>query len=343
MMMKRFEIYRKLILIAGTVIAAVSVGSVFFMENTSALMLLFICAFAILCGLLFLLDFLHNRYHDDLLEQITLLIEALVEQQERIVFPENEDTLTARLQHQLLKLRNILTAQNQMLAKEKEQIKTLISDVSHQIKTPVAAANTFAQLLDDKELSDEERSEYIATLQTSLEKLTFLTNSLIKMSRLESGMISLKPDKNSLNNIILQAVKTVYAKAKEKNITITFDCGQNFEALLDFNWTAEAITNVLDNAVKYTPSGGVVELKITEYPSYLRLDISDNGIGIPEEEQAKIFGRFYRGKYSAGIEGVGIGLYLTRDIIHKQQGYIKVMSDKNGSTFSIFLRKNTAD
>ena len=341
--MKRFEIYRKLILIAGTVIAAVSVGSVFFMENTSALMLFVICAFAILCGLLFLLDFLHNRYHDDLLEQITLLIEALVEQQERIVFPENEDTLTARLQHQLLKLRNILTAQNQMLAQEKEQIKTLISDISHQIKTPVAAANTFAQLLDDKELSDEERGEYIATLQTSLEKLTFLTNSLIKMSRLESGMISLKPEKNNLNDIILQAVKTVYAKAKEKNITITFDCEQNFKAVLDFNWTAEAITNVLDNAVKYTPNGGIVGLEITEYPSYLRLDISDNGIGIPEEEQAKIFGRFYRGKYSAGIDGVGIGLYLTRDIIQKQHGYIKVRSDKNGSSFSVFVRKNAAD
>ena len=341
-MMKRFGIYRKLILIAGTVIAAVSVGAVFFMENTSAFMLFVICAFGILCGLLFLLDFLHNRYHDDLLEQITLLIEALVEQQERIVFPENEDTLTARLQHQLLKFRNILTAQNQMLAQEKEQIKTLISDISHQIKTPVAA-NTFAQLLDDKELSDEERGEYIATLQTSLEKLTFLTNSLIKMSRLESGMISLKPEKNNLNDIILQAVKTVYAKAKEKNITITFDCEQNFKAVLDFNWTAEAIANVLDNAVKYTPNGGIVGLEITEYPSYLRLDISDNGIGIPEEEQAKIFGRFYRGKYSAGIDGVGIGLYLTRDIIQKQHGYIKVRSDKNGSSFSVFVRKNAAD
>lgn len=338
-----FGVYRKLILIAGTVIAAVSIGAVFFMENTSALMLLVICAFGILCGLLFLLDFLHNRYHDDLLQQITLLIEALVEQQERIVFPENEDTLTARLQHQLLKLRNILTAQNQMLAQEKEQIKTLISDISHQIKTPVAAANTFAQLLDDKELYDEERGEYIATLQTSLEKLTFLTNSLIKMSRLESGMISLKPEKNNLNDIILQAVKTVYAKAKEKNITITFDCVQNFEAVLDFNWTAEAIANVLDNAVKYTPNGGIVGLEITEYPSYLRLDISDNGIGIPEEEQAKIFGRFYRGKYSAGIDGVGIGLYLTRDIIQKQHGYIKVRSDKNGSSFSVFVRKNAAD
>lgn len=338
-----FGVYRKLILISGTVIAAVSIGAVFFMENTSSFMLFVICAFAILCGLLFLLDFLHNRYHDDLLQQITLLIEALVEQQERIVFPENEDTLTARLQHQLLKLRNILTAQNQMLAQEKEQIKTLISDISHQIKTPVAAANTFAQLLDDKELSDEERGEYIATLQTSLEKLTFLTNSLIKMSRLESGMISLKPEKNSLNDIILQAVKTVYAKAKEKNITITFDCVQNFEAVLDFNWTAEAIANVLDNAVKYTPNGGIVGLEITEYPSYLRLDISDNGIGILEEEQAKIFGRFYRGKYSAGIDGVGIGLYLTRDIIQKQHGYIKVRSDKNGSSFSVFVRKNAAD
>lgn len=338
--MKHFGVYRKLILITGTVIATVSIGAVLFMEITSALMLFVICAFVILCVLLFLLDFFHNRYHDDLLEQITLLIEALVEEQERIVFPENEDTLTARLQHQLLKLRNILTAQNEMLTQEKEQIKTLISDISHQIKTPIAAANTFAQLLSDKEVSDEERTEYITTLQSSLEKLTFLTNSLIKMSRLESGIISLKPERNSLNDIVLQAVKTVYAKAKSKSIIITFDCEQNFEALLDFNWTAEAITNVLDNAVKYTPHGGVIRLQITEYPSYLRLDISDSGIGIPEDEQAKVFGRFYRGKQSAGIDGVGIGLYLTRDIVNKQNGYIKVASDENGTTFSIFLRKS---
>ena len=269
----------------------------------------------------------------------TLLIEALVEQQERIVFPENEDTLTARLQHQLLKLRNILTAQNEMVTQEKEQIKTLISDISHQIKTPIAAANTFAQLLNDKEVSDKEHTEYINTLQSSLEKLTFLTNSLIKMSRLESGIISLKPEQNSLNDIVLQAVKTIYAKAKSKNIIITFDCEQTFEAILDFNWTAEAITNVLDNAVKYTPNGGVIGLQITEYPSYLRLDISDSGIGIPEDEQPKVFGRFYRGKQSAGIDGVGIGLYLTRDIVNKQNGYIKVASNENGTTFSLFLRK----
>ena len=338
--MKHFDIHRKLVLITGAVISVLSVLMVFFARSSPVTMLWGFSGVLILFALLLLLDFLHNRYNDDLLEQITLLIEALVEQQERQIFSEAEDTLTARLQHQLLKLRNILTAQNQMLAQEKEQIKTLISDISHQIKTPIAAANTFAELLSDGELSAEERTEYITTLQMSLGKLTFLTNSLIKMSRLESGIISLKPEKNSLNEIVLQAVKTVYAKAKEKGILITFECAQAFEAVLDFNWTAEAISNVIDNAVKYTPQGGFVRLQITEYPSFLRLDISDSGVGIPEEEQAKIFGRFYRGKQSVGTDGVGIGLYLTREIINKQNGYMKVSSDENGSTFSMFLRKN---
>ena len=338
--MKHFDIYRKLVLITGAVISVLSVLMVFFARSSPVTMLWGFSGVLILFALLLLLDFLHNRYNDDLLEQITLLIEALVEQQERQIFSEAEDTLTARLQHQLLKLRNILTAQNQMLAQEKEQIKTLISDISHQIKTPIAAANTFAELLSDGELSAEERTEYITTLQMSLGKLTFLTNSLIKMSRLESDIISLKPEKNSLNEIVLQAVKTVYAKAKEKGILITFECDQTFEAVLDFNWTAEAISNVIDNAVKYTPQGGFVCLQITEYPSFLRLDISDSGVGIPEEEQAKIFGRFYRGKQSVGTDGVGIGLYLTREIINKQNGYMKVSSDENGSTFSMFLPKN---
>ena len=338
--MRHFDIYRKLVLITGAVISVLSVLMVFFARSTPVTMLWGFSGVLILFALLLLLDFLHNRYNDDLLEQITLLIEALVEQQERQIFSEAEDTLTARLQHQLLKLRNILTAQNQMLAQEKEQIKTLISDISHQIKTPIAAANTFAELLSDGELSAEERTEYITTLQMSLGKLTFLTNSLIKMSRLESDIISLKPEKNSLNEIVLQAVKTVYAKAKEKGILITFECDQTFEAVLDFNWTAEAISNVIDNAVKYTPQGGFVRLQITEYPSFLRLDISDSGVGIPEEEQAKIFGRFYRGKQSVGTDGVGIGLYLTREIINKQNGYMKVSSDENGSTFSMFLKKN---
>lgn len=337
--MKYFKICRKLILTLALCTAVGGAAAALLLKNSPELSRFLGAVLILMYILLFLLDFLHNRYDDDLLEKITLLIESLTEQQETYVFTENTDTLTARLQHQLLKLRNILIAQNQLLAQEKDQIKTLISDISHQIKTPVAAANTFAQLLDGNELSFSEQTEYIAALQTALDKLTFLTNSLIKMSRLESGIIRLKPERTSLNAIILQAIKTVYAKAKEKNSTITFDCPQEFEATLDFNWTTEAVTNVLDNAVKYTPCGGMIQVSVTEYPSYLRLDICDNGPGIPEAEQAKIFSRFYRGTHSAGVDGVGIGLYLTRDIITKQHGYVRVSSTENGSLFSLFLKK----
>ncbi len=250
----------------------------------------------------------------------------------------NQDGQIGLLKTELIKMTNILKEKVELLNNEKIFLNNTISDISHQIKTPVASANTFVQLLNDDTLSEEERKEYITILQLSLEELTFLVNSLVKMSRLESGIIVLKPQKNSLNDIILQAVKSVYSKAKAKDITIVFDCEQDYILYLDFNWTAEAITNVLDNAVKYTQNGGTVRLNMTEYASYLRLDIIDNGIGIPEEEQAQIFNRFYRGKYSTGVDGVGIGLYLTRDIMTKQKGYIKVISNDTGTTFSLFFR-----
>lgn len=336
--MKYFKYIRKILMILEAIIAIVLAAVLCFNSIDISVKVGLLIGVALFLGIFYLLDYLHNRYLDDMLEQLSFLIEELVGKQEVHVFSELEDTLLSRLQHQLLKLRSILIKQNQLLDNEKKQIKALISDISHQIKTPVASANMFVQLLNDDTLSEEERKEYIDILQISLEKLTFLVNSFVKMSRLESGIIALKPEKSSLNDIILQAVKSVYSKAKAKDITIVFDCEQDYKLYLDFNWTAEAITNVLDNAVKYTQNGGTVRLNMIEYASYLRLDITDNGIGIPEEEQAQIFKRFYRGKYSAGVDGVGIGLYLTRDIMSKQKGYIKVISNETGTTFYLFFR-----
>lgn len=336
--MKKFNKCRKLILFLAVLTTAVIcvISFVFTDFNTAA----FISVLSILlCCFLFIIDYLHNRYTDDLIEQLSLLIESLVETQEKIVFPELEDTLLSRLQHQLLKLRGILVSQNKILDDEKNQIKTLISDISHQIKTPVASAKAFSELLADNQISNDERQEYIILLKQSLDKLTSLTSCMIKMSRLESGMIELKPERNSINDIVLSAVKSVYSNAREKNITISFNYENNYESILDFNWTCEAVTNVLDNAVKYTPRGGFINIGITPYPSYIRLDISDNGIGIPEQEQAKVFLRFYRGMRSSGADGVGIGLYLAREIVTMQNGYIKLSSGDEGSTFSFFFRK----
>ena len=178
--MRHFKIYRKLILVLAVYTAILAVVAALFWKNSSVFPVLLGIAPILLCCLLFLLDFLHNRYDDDLLEKITLLIEALTEQQEPHVFPEDEDTLTARLQHQLLKLRNILIAQNQMLAQEKEQIKTLISDISHQIKTPVAAANTFAQLLGDHTLPRKSRPSISPHCRPPWRSLPFSQTALSK-------------------------------------------------------------------------------------------------------------------------------------------------------------------
>lgn len=289
--------------------------------------------------LLLLMDGLHRKYTDDLLEQLTLLIESLNSAEALTVFPENKDTLLSRLQHQLLRLRSILLAQNQRLEDEKNQIETLISDIAHQVKTPIAGARTFVELLGDPQISCSEHKEYLEIIQLSLNKLTFLADSMIKMSRLEIGIIQLKPEYIVIDDLVLNALRTVYHKAKEKEIFIAYDKKCSVQVYADFNWTSEAVTNVLDNAVKYTPHHGSIRVEVTEYPSYVCLVISDNGPEIPEEERAEIFQRFYRGKNASAAEGVGVGLYLTRTILSRQNGYVKVGSVDGWTIFSLFLKK----
>ncbi|WP_368268548.1 AAA family ATPase [Dorea longicatena] len=217
---------------------------------------------------------------------------------------------------------------------------------------PITLSTVMQSIIDDKSFDASggilHHGEGIDLLPSNIELSGFEVRLINAMSRERVLKTYVNEVRKNYDYVLIDCMPslgmiTINALAAADSVIIPtqphYLSGQTFEALLDFNWTAEAVTNVLDNAVKYTPSGGVVDLKITEYPSYLRLDVSDNGIGIPEEEQAKIFGRFYRGKQSAGVDGVGIGLYLTRDIVNKQNGYIKVASDEKGTTFSLFLKK----
>ncbi|NLK75416.1 MAG: HAMP domain-containing histidine kinase [Clostridiales bacterium] len=214
----------------------------------------------------------------------------------------------------------------------------MISDISHQLKTPLASMKMFGELLAEPDLTEGERKEYCDILNQSLDKLTFLTESMIRISRLESGIIQLKPLKTDLNELLLEAIKQIYFKAVYKKVSIIFDPQEEVWINLDVNWTREAIINILDNGIKYSRPDGTLTIKVTEYDIYTRIDITDNGLGIEEKEQSKIFQRFYRGRGSEDKEGVGIGLYLARKVITQQNGYIKVSSDgRTGSTFSLFL------
>lgn len=221
------------------------------------------------------------------------------------------------------------------VAAEKDKIKTLIADISHQTKTPISNLLLYSELLQEEDLPESARASAKAIYAQS-EKLRFLIASLVKLSRLENGIIALSPQPGMLQPMLEDIVDHFRPKASEKGILLQLQDTKS-SALFDEKWTAEAIGNIVDNAIKYTKQGSIT-LSVVDYEMFTRIDIADTGIGILESEQAKIFTRFYRSQNAKEQEGVGIGLYLAREIISGQGGYIKVASSPgNGAVFSVFL------
>lgn len=231
------------------------------------------------------------------------------------------------------------------LSKQKEQLQKLVSDISHQAVTPVSNIILYSQLLEEELLAIENRnskeaSEDVQAIIEQAGKMDFFLQMLIKLSRLEDGIISVKPEQQSIE-YILQALEQQYSlKAYQKNIE--FKIQNSIEtAVFDKKWTTEAVANIVDNAIKYTPEGGKVSVNVIPYSMFLRLDVSDNGIGIKESEQGKVFTRFYRSGAVHTEQGTGIGLYIAREVMIAQNGYIKVTSEEGkGSTFSLFFLKH---
>ena len=225
------------------------------------------------------------------------------------------------------------------LQRQRESIQRLLSDISHQTKTPLANLRLYSSLLMEEELTPRQREQAQVIFQQS-EKLSFLIETLVKLSRLETDVLAVTPKLQPLAPLLERAASQAKAAAEQKGIALQLHLQQQAEmkALYDLRWTAEALGNLLDNAVKYTPPGGCIQVSATQYELFCRIDVRDNGIGIAEEEQAQIFGRFYRGRQVREQEGLGIGLYLAREIAQKQGGYLKLSSRPGqGSTFSLYL------
>lgn len=223
--------------------------------------------------------------------------------------------------------------------RQRESIQRLLSDISHQTKTPLANLRLYSSLLMEEELTPRQREQAQVIFQQS-EKLSFLIETLVKLSRLETDVLVVTPKLQPLAPLLERAASQAKAAAEQKGIALQLHLQQQAEmkALYDLRWTAEALGNLLDNAVKYTPPGGCIQVSATQYELFCRFDVRDNGIGVAEEEQAQIFGRFYRGRQVREQEGLGIGLYLAREIAQKQGGYLKLSSRPGqGSTFSLYL------
>ncbi len=243
---------------------------------------------------------------------------------------------------------SVLSREN--LEKEKNCLKELVSDISHQTKIPMANIRLYTELLKEnleaeEETGQKEKNLYmLSELVRQVEKLDFLIQSLTKMSRLESNIVEVKPKRQEIATLLVAAIEDILPKAEQKQVEIVNTYTGTGMACYDMKWTKEALGNVLDNAVKYSDNGSKVTVSVTEYELYTAVSVKDSGIGIRESDTAKIFGRFYRSQEVQQEDGVGIGLYLTREILKKENGYIKVKSKPGkGAEFILFLQKNLSD
>lgn len=250
----------------------------------------------------------------------------------------DSETLFARISHRLTRLYGIMQENRRKVDEERKELQMLVSDISHQVKTPVSNLKMVTDTLLTKPVTEQERTDFLQGIRSQTDKLDFLFQALVKTSRLETGAIRLEKKDDSLFRTLAQAMSGIVYAAEKKEITVTVDCPEDLRLYHDSRWTAEALFNLLDNAVKYTPAGGNISVTVEQWEMYVKVDVSDTGKGISEPNQAAIFRRFYREEEVHDAPGVGIGLYLAREIITRQGGYIKVTSEVGkGSTFSVFL------
>ena len=245
-----------------------------------------------------------------------------------------EENLFYKINHRLVRLYEVMQESKNSVASERADLQELISDISHQVKTPIANLKMVNATLLEQEVPSDKQREFLLASGTQLDKLDFLMQAMIKTSRLETGVISLEKKQQPIYDTLAMALGGIFLNAERKHIQVEVNCPETLVVSHDRKWTAEALFNILDNAVKYSS----IRVCVESWEMHLKVSITDTGKGIPENQQGAIFRRFYREENVHDIEGIGIGLYLAREIISLQNGYIQVTSQVGtGSTFSVFL------
>lgn len=271
-------------------------------------------------------------------------------QLETVVY--EQDDLWGMVYEKLYRVSDLYTHKNQEVSEEKESLKELVSDISHQTKTPIANIKLYLEMLLE-EINPSESipydtpkgivgcpmgTEYLKKLDGQVDKLDFLLQSMVKISRLETGTIKIQKSDHLVAETLALAIEAAFPKADKKKIPIYVECDEDLLLNHDKKWTAEAIFNLLDNAVKYSKTGSYIYISVTDGEIFTKVSVTDTGKGIPLERQGTIFRRFYREPEVHDSEGIGVGLYLARKIITMQSGYIQVESEVGqGSTFFIYL------
>ncbi|WP_195945516.1 sensor histidine kinase [Paraclostridium bifermentans] len=304
----------------------------FLVNNLIVFVGIIILIILIMCNLM--------KYVFNKLDKVSKNVECIIHGKYNIKDDFKEEGIFNIIHSDLNKLSKSIDIKIKNLDKEKENIKELVTDISHQLKTPLASLKLYNSLLLEEDLDEEDRTEFLKTSGMSINKLQSLIESLVNISRLETSMISIKKENKNIKATIIKAIESVNPKAINKFISINLNDFDDKIVPHDSKWTEECIFNILDNAVKYTNLKGKIDIYVQDAINFMRIDIKDNGIGIDKNEFNNIFKRFYRSEEVQDLEGSGVGLYLSRKILESQGGNIIVSSQKGeGSKFSLFLTK----
>lgn len=326
-------------IVAGTLLTAALLLLIFFLLTKDVRVV--ICGI-ILTAAFFIWGMVFLHYFQKKLSLFTdglcQTLDHMMDSTDRPQVDYEAETLLSRISHRLERLYNVMQKTRHTAEVEKEELQSLVSDISHQTKTPIANLKLINDTMLTRPLTEEKRKEFLQATGTQLDKLDFLIQGMVKTSRLETGVITLEKQDAVIGDTLVSAINGVLAPMEQKEISLSVDCPSDPTISHDSRWTSEALFNILDNAVKYTSAGGSIQVRVRDWEMYLRIDVTDTGRGIPEHSQGTIFKRFYRDEAVHDIDGVGIGLYLAREIITMQGGYITVESKVGeGSTFSVFL------
>lgn len=269
---------------------------------------------------------------------IDRLLDSVLSQEE-IACSDVEEGEFSALVSKIKQLQEVLESHVKNADSEKEQVKSLVSNMSHQLKTPLANLSLYGEILGQGEVSPERKAEFADKMQRQIEKLNWIVESLSKMVKLEQNMDEFEVKDTQIRQTILDAVDAVYEKIEKKEMHLNLEPFEDRALYHNRKWTAEVFVNLLENAIKYTDQGGSISIHVKPYELYTEIQFSDNGRGIHREELTDIFKRFYRSPEVEHMEGSGIGLYLSNLILEKEKGYMTAASEYGkGSCFSVFLQ-----
>ena len=271
------------------------------------------------------------------MEALSEALEKLINGEEPETAGISQDTLPSKVRSQILRMGEIMKAKDQALGKEKEEIRGMIADTAHQLRTPLANMESYLELLETMDWEEKERENYLLALRESQEKIRFLTEGLIKMARLESRIIQIRKEARDLQETLLESILQVKKEAEEKHIEIRLEMTEGEQAPHDRQWLGEAVYNLLDNSVKYSEEYGQILMTVVRNEMFTEIRVCDWGRGIEEGEENLVFGRFYRGKNVSGEKGFGLGLYLAREIVHQHGGFLRLKRQEPGLSVSIYL------